>query len=131
VHGVPGINNKDTIMKNLALISLLLILSAFSAPAQTASDTSGKSSDTSATSGSRQKRVGQKFVDMDGDGIDDRLEREGKKVRRGKDRFVDADGDGICDDRATGLGFRRGAGGSGGVTGGDTKSKGKRQGGKP
>ena len=118
-------------MKKLTLISLVLFLYASPAPAQTVSDTSGKSSDTSATTGSEHKRVGQKFVDENGDGIDDRLAGHGNKVRRGKDRFVDADGDGICDDRASGLGFRRGAGGSGGLKGGDAKGKGKRQGGKP
>jgi hypothetical protein len=116
-------------MKSLMTILLALSLCALAAPAQTPSDTSGKRSDTSGTGGQRQKRMGQKFIDRNGDGIDDRLAGQG--MRRGKDRFIDADGDGICDERASGLGFRHGAGTGGGYMGGDSKGKGKHQGGKP
>lgn len=55
-------------------------------------------------------RAGQEgFRDENGNGIDDRIERQGKGQGARKDRFVDADGDGICDGRAGGLGFKRGA----------------------
>jgi len=48
------------------------------------------------------------FVDKNANGIDDRLEIGSKGPKaKGKDRFIDKDGDGICDERATGMGFRR------------------------
>lgn len=54
-------------------------------------------------------RAGQSgFRDENGNGIDDRTERQGKGAGSKKDRFVDADGDGICDGRTGGLGFKRG-----------------------
>jgi len=92
--------------------------------------------DTTASRERQQERVGQKFVDENGDGIDDRLARGPKGNQRGKDRFVDEDGDGICDNRAEGLGFRHRAGvgsGTGGMKGPDGKIKGRRggSGGKP
>ena len=41
-----------------------------------------------------------KFLDTDGNGIDDRLEnRDGHYGRKGRDMFIDTDGDGICDGR--------------------------------
>jgi len=49
------------------------------------------------------------FIDKNANGIDDRLEIGSKGQKgRGRDKFVDKDGDGICDERATGMGFRRG-----------------------
>ncbi|MEX2117599.1 MAG: hypothetical protein WEB37_12000 [Bacteroidota bacterium] len=48
------------------------------------------------------------FIDKNANGIDDRS--EGLRKRKGMDRFVDKDGDGIADDRARGMGFKRGAG---------------------
>jgi hypothetical protein len=49
------------------------------------------------------------FIDKNANGIDDRLELASKsKKPAGKDKFIDKDGDGICDERATGMGFRRG-----------------------
>lgn len=60
--------------------------------------------------------VGQKlegFVDIDGNGIDDRLEQRsrGKGKQKGKglrrDRFVDTDGDGIYDGRESAIGLRK------------------------
>jgi hypothetical protein len=54
-------------------------------------------------------RAGQSgFRDENGNGIDDRLERQVTGKGSKKDRFIDADGDGICDGRAGGLGFKRG-----------------------
>ena len=111
-------------MKKPIIILLMIALYSLSAPAQPGPDTS-------ATTRPKQERTGQKFVDENGDGINDRLAGQGKGPRRGKDRFIDRDGDGICDDRAAGLGFRRGAGGAGGYMGGDSKGRGKRQGAKP
>jgi len=118
-------------MTRLIIAAFILSVFALGAPGQMRSDSSGKASDTTTTAGPHQKRMGQKFVDENGDGIDDRLQGRGKGMRRGKDRFIDQDGDGICDDRASGLGFRRGAGGSTGYMGGDRDGKRKRQGGKP
>lgn len=48
------------------------------------------------------------FIDENGNGIDDRLEKKGKRDRHSRDRFIDNDGDGICDGRESGLGFRGG-----------------------
>ncbi len=74
-----------------------------------------------------------RFIDENGDGIDDRSMGMGLGNRRGKDRFVDEDGDGICDTRATGLGFRRRGAGAGLMMGADGKGKMRRlgSGGKP
>jgi len=56
----------------------------------------------------RQQQL-EGFVDKNANGIDDRLEIGSKSQSgRGRDKFVDKDGDGICDERATGMGVRRG-----------------------
>jgi hypothetical protein len=61
----------------------------------------------------------QRFVDSDGDGIDDRKggndasQTENTKQRRrqrSRDCFIDRDGDGINDSRGTGVGAGRGSG---------------------
>jgi len=74
-----------------------------------------------------------RFMDEDGDGIDDRAVGKGQGIRRGKDRFIDEDGDGICDTRAGGLGLRQRGSGAGAMTGTDGKGKMRRlgSGGKP
>ena len=66
--------------------------------------------------------VKEKFMDKDGDGINDNIEtkrgnRLGNKfgAGKGKDLFIDEDGDGICDNRANGIGF--GAKGKGKMNG--------------
>jgi hypothetical protein len=48
------------------------------------------------------------FRDENGNGIDDRIEKQASGNASRKDRFVDEDGDGICDGREAGLGFKRG-----------------------
>jgi hypothetical protein len=68
--------------------------------------------DTTKASKARQATKHEKFIDTDGDGINDRLQRRQKAIRRGNDKFIDRDGDGICDDRVSGLGFRRYRGGA-------------------
>jgi len=53
------------------------------------------------------------FIDLNANGIDDRLERGGMKKGRGKgkkmrkDRFIDLDGDGICDGKESAIGLRK------------------------
>ena len=51
----------------------------------------------------------QKFVDENGNGIDDRLEaKKGKGKRKGKrDKFIDQNGDGICDGRESAFGLKK------------------------
>ena len=49
-----------------------------------------------------------RFIDENGDGIQDRPAGQQKRLRKGMDRFVDTNGDGISDDRECGLGIRRG-----------------------
>ena len=62
------------------------------------------------TPGPNQQGELKGFVDKNANGIDDRLEISAKgKGPKGKDKFIDKDGDGICDERATGMGFRRGS----------------------
>jgi len=52
----------------------------------------------------------QKFVDKNGDGIDDSKQQKGKMKRKGKmDTFVDKDGDGINDNRCQGMGWGKGS----------------------
>ena len=104
-------------MNHPLFLILAIVLFAHAAPAQT-------SADTSATAKPQRERAVKKFIDADGDGIDDRLTGKGKELRRGKDRFIDRDGDGICDDRASGLGFRRGRAGPRGGSSSTGKAKG-------
>jgi hypothetical protein len=48
----------------------------------------------------RTGKIQGKFMDEDGDGIDDRMRTTGARHRRqNRDMFVDEDGDGICDGR--------------------------------
>jgi hypothetical protein len=52
----------------------------------------------------------QKFVDKNGDGIDDSKQMKGKMKRKGKmDTFEDKDGDGINDNRCQGMGWGKGS----------------------
>jgi len=113
-------------MKRRHTIALLLLLLLVTPPVFAENQT-----DSSSAAIGRQNRNGEKFVDQDGDGIDDGLAGRAKGFQRGKDRFIDRDGDGICDDRATGLGYRRGSTGAGPSLSGDSKGKRQGQGGKP
>ena len=110
-------------MKHRFVFLLAIGLFAHAAPAQTSADTS--TIDSAAIAEPKQERAGKKFIDEDGDGIDDRLAGGRKKLRRGMDKFIDRDGDGICDDRASGLGFRRGKAGSRGGASTTGKAKGR------
>jgi len=55
------------------------------------------------------------FIDLNGNGIDDRLEGKQRSKGKGKgkgeidnkDRFIDLDGDGICDGKESALGLRK------------------------
>ncbi len=95
------ISLKEAIMKSVLALFFVGALCTAPALGQSTSDSSAVNADTSS------QRSG-KFVDKDGNGIDDR--KEGKVRGRGKDKFIDADGDGICDGRENGLGFRGGKG---------------------
>jgi hypothetical protein len=66
-----------------------------------------------------KQTAAERFVDSDGDGIDDRKggndtpESENPRQRRrqrARDCFIDRDGDGINDSRGTGVGAGRGSG---------------------
>jgi len=51
-----------------------------------------------------------KFIDQNGDGIDDTKQRKGKMKKKGKmDTFEDKDGDGINDNRCQGMGWGKGS----------------------
>lgn len=50
--------------------------------------------------------TGAKFIDIDGDGINDARQKKGMKKRKGRmDKFIDKDGDGINDNRSEGMGW--------------------------
>ena len=105
-------------MKTMIVLALGVIVAAGSALAQQA-DTAASN----ATKGEQAQEMKQQqdqekarnqrqelkgFVDKNANGIDDRLEIGSKgPAAKGKDKFIDKDGDGICDERATGMGFRR------------------------
>lgn len=68
--------------------------------------------------------TGAKFIDVDGDGINDARQKKGMKKRKGRmDNFVDKDGDGINDNRSEGMGWSSKGKGRG-------KGSGKRSGGR-
>lgn len=74
------------------------------------SDQKRKSSESSARTMNGKPLMG--FIDENGDGIDDRLQRmsgqkqgEVKKRDPMHDRFIDMDGDGLNDDRCGGMGI--------------------------
>jgi hypothetical protein len=50
-----------------------------------------------------------KFIDENGDGIDDNQQGKGLRKRKGRtDKFIDSDGDGINDNRCQGMGWGKG-----------------------
>lgn len=66
------------------------------------------SSDTSSIKKVKETEKNKNFLDENANGVDDRLEKqqgEGKQKRM-RDRFIDLDGDGICDGRSGGVGLR-------------------------
>lgn len=91
--------------------TLFLIAALAMLPALAVSQSRDTTAATRSAEQQRERmRAGQEgFRDENGNGIDDRIEHQGKGQGARKDRFVDADGDGICDGRAAGLGFKRGA----------------------
>ena len=50
----------------------------------------------------------EKFIDLNGNGINDKEEEKGKQKGRKRDKFVDKDGDGINDNRCQGLNWGQG-----------------------
>ncbi|MBU1298009.1 MAG: hypothetical protein KKG06_03065 [Bacteroidetes bacterium] len=88
-------------MKHLIKILMLLVFLGSFALAQS-------SSDTSVDKKSKEVDETQNFIDKNANGVDDRMEKqrgEGKQKRM-RDRFIDLDGDGICDGRSGGVGLR-------------------------
>ncbi len=100
----------------------ILILLLFFSPVTflNASDTTATAKEKKAPSAQKVKQKVAKekkgqpaFIDLNANGIDDRLERRGLKKGRGKgkkirkDRFIDLDGDGICDGKESAIGLRK------------------------
>ncbi|HEX2868151.1 MAG TPA: hypothetical protein VHO03_13980 [Ignavibacteriales bacterium] len=130
-------------MRKLIIISLLMILSSLTLSAQEKTESpkdpqeksirTDKPKDDQDTQTPAQKLRGQKhkFIDENGDGVDDNAPNGRMRMRmgqkgngKGMDNFVDKDGDGINDNRACGMGWqgqgrkgslgRHGGGGGGG-----------------
>lgn len=94
-------------MKHLTKILILMVLLGSFAFAQ-------GSSDTLSNKKMKETEKNKDFIDENANGVDDRMEKqrgEGKQKRM-RDRFIDLDGDGICDGRSgaggVGLRFRHG-----------------------
>ncbi len=98
-----------TSMNKSVGVILLLFLAATAAPSLQGQDRADSSAAPRPVTGVSSRQL----LDEDGDGVADRPASPEKKRLRGKDRFIDRDADGICDERASGLGFRRGASGTG------------------
>ncbi len=83
-----------------------------SAPTRAAGQKSGKKASPAKNPQTQQKKL-KGFVDLNANGIDDRLEgvAKGSKMQQGKgkrkDRFIDRDGDGICDGQESALGLQK------------------------
>ncbi len=116
---------------NKGLLIILTFLMGFSLAMALPSDTTATKEKTIPTPGlkadhkpeKKQKNSASRkgkaelkgFVDLNANGIDDRLEGQnkgkGKKMahKRGtrKDRFIDRDGDGICDGQESALGLQK------------------------
>jgi hypothetical protein len=101
------------------------LLALLAVAAVTAISLSAQTSDTTGAERSQQEKKPSGFIDMNGDGIDDRIESRRTRAGQDTDKFIDADGDGICDQRAGGMGFRKGSGGmkSGTTSPGKTGSR--------
>jgi hypothetical protein len=88
-------------MKHLTKILMLLVLLSSFAFTQSSIDTLSNKK-------IKETEINKEFIDENANGIDDRVEKklgEGKQ-KRVRDRFIDLDGDGICDGRSGGVGLR-------------------------
>ncbi|RCK73346.1 MAG: hypothetical protein IGBAC_0192 [Ignavibacteriae bacterium] len=88
-------------MKQLLKIMLMLVLLSGLSFAQSQSDS---------LKDNKSQEIEKKsdFIDENANGVDDRIEKQQGvgKQKRLRDRFVDLDGDGICDGRSGGVGIR-------------------------
>lgn len=88
---------------------LILLLSAFITSAQDKNSEKSNSIDQKKeiiTQDKPTKNDEQKFIDINGDGIKDKVDQnKGQKGNRKSDKFIDKDGDGINDSRCQGLGW--------------------------
>lgn len=100
-------------------IFFLILLAISTSPLLAQEKPENKSAQSLKQVESDQKDARTKFIDADGDGIDDRVRKDeqsgessagqGRQLRQQRrDRFVDQDGDGIADDRCSGTGLRQG-----------------------
>jgi hypothetical protein len=105
---------RSTILPTL----LLLLFAGATAFSQEKEPQRGESNVTAPDATKQTDSGTERFIDTDGDGIDDAKQRpdenasmEGEKRRRrerARDRFIDADGDGINDNRCGGVGVSKG-----------------------
>jgi|WetSurMetagenome_2_1015567.scaffolds.fasta_scaffold368795_2 hypothetical protein len=101
-------------MKNLLKILIILVLFTIAVIAQEKTepkklDPSTEKEETKTEEVKKEENDKQKFVDENGDGIDDNQQGKGLRKRKGKtDKFVDNDGDGINDNRCQGMGWGKG-----------------------
>ena len=114
-------------MKSLNILLLGLFVTLNSVIAQSSDSTAEKNQEQqqvqTGQETKKQQQAGQQnqvrketpaelkgFIDMNANGIDDRLENppgKGKGKNIQKDRFVDMDGDGICDGKESAIGLKK------------------------
>lgn len=117
------LTNWNSIMRFCVLI-IVLLLPLYSSYAQSDPKKETKKEKPSSQVQSEEKQnekinKPQKFIDENGNGIDDRMEKQQKVHQQGdgtgngnqnrqrmNDHFIDADGDGINDSRCNGLGLK-------------------------
>lgn len=93
-------------MKNLIHIFIMILIVSLNSFSQ---EKTGKQSEERGIEKQVQTTgdsASAKFIDADGDGINDLKQRKGIQKRKGRmDNFIDKDGDGINDNRCEGLGW--------------------------
>jgi hypothetical protein len=95
-------------MRKLLFITCAGILFSISSFAQDKGNAAINSSDNKENKKKQENIVlpeKEKFIDLNGNGINDKEEEKGKQKGRKRDKFVDKDGDGINDNRCEGLGW--------------------------
>jgi hypothetical protein len=101
-------------MKAFSKILLILVFFTIAAAAQEKTEPKKKepvekNEEMKTEENKKEDQGKEKFIDENGDGINDNQQGKGFKNRKGRnDKFVDNDGDGINDNRCQGMGWSKG-----------------------